>query len=91
MNTGTPDHWHTDQVYLFVANDDPTLSLADGESTDMQWLTRQRVEELPAKDIFPNIRTTHLLAFDHFLEAWEPVPATSFRTDKIMKNSRIVS
>ncbi len=80
-----PGHWHTDQVYLFTVDTDPLHELGEGESIDVRWLSRDDVAALVDGEIFPNVRTTHLAAFDQFLDAWEPLPATSYRTDKIVK------
>lgn len=80
-----PGHWHTDQVYLFTVVDDPAHELGEGESNDTRWLTRAEVAALTDEEIFPNVRTTHLAVFDQFLNVWEPVPAVSYRTDKIAR------
>ncbi|MFZ1801757.1 MAG: NUDIX domain-containing protein [Candidatus Saccharimonas aalborgensis] len=85
MNANTPDHWHTDTVYLFTTHSGPTLPLAADESQDIRWLSRSEIEQLPDSQIFSNIRTTHLKAFDEFLTAWEPVPAGHFSTEKIAR------
>lgn len=78
------EHWHSDISYLFVARDEPQYELAEGESTDLRWLTRDEVAELDIeKGVFEITQINYLLAFDSLLSSWHPIPAINFRTDKV--------
>ena len=49
MNTHdiTPEHYHSDICYELTVTDEPRHPLAEGESTDVRWLTRGEVAALP--------------------------------------------
>jgi 8-oxo-dGTP diphosphatase len=87
MNTHdiTADHYHSDTSYAFVAHSAPTLTLADGESADLRWLTQQEIISLPDTDVRNNTRQTALAVLAIFLSEWEAVPATDFRIDTISR------
>ena len=85
MNAATHDHWHTDQVYLFTTMVDPSGKPAEGEVQEVRWLTRDEVASTPASEMFENIRQTHLIAFDEFLDTWEPIAASEFGVEKIYR------
>ena len=84
MNTHdiTPEHYHSDICYALTVTDEPRHPLAEGESTDVRWLTRDEVAVLPSDQIWRNVRGTYLAIFDHFLAAWEPVAAEEFSVGK---------
>ncbi len=84
MNTHaiTPEHFHSDTGYLLEAHGEPRHELADGESSDIRWLTRDELAELGEDDIWHNIRVAGLAIFDRFLEDWQPVAATEFTIGK---------
>lgn len=85
MNTHdiTADHFHSDTCYALTVDDEPRHGLADGESTDVRWLTRDEMVALAPHQIWPNVQQTYLALFDQFLTAWQPVPATDFILGKI--------
>lgn len=85
MNTHdiTSEHYHSDTAYLFVAQGDPTAMPDDGESADLRWLNRAQVAQLSRDEIWNNTQSTCLAVFDNFLDEWEPVLVTDFRTDTI--------
>lgn len=74
----TPEHFHTDTSYLFLAQTVPRGKRADGESDDIRWLTRDGVMRLTDNDIWSNTRQICLAVFDMFLDDWEAVQATDF-------------
>ncbi len=84
MNTHaiTPEHFHSDTGYLLEAHGEPRHELADGESSDIRWLTRDELAALGEDEIWHNIRVAGLAIFDRFLEDWQPVAATEFTIGK---------
>jgi 8-oxo-dGTP diphosphatase len=76
------EHYHSDTGYLFLASGDPSKQLADGESNDLRWLTRQEIDELAKEDVWQSTRLTCLGIFDSFINEWQSIPAAEFRTDK---------
>lgn len=81
MNTHPiPDnHFHTDIEYGFVANSQPTLELAEGESTDIRWLTKSELNALDTTSLHANTREVYTFILERALEEWEQVSATTFR------------
>ena len=78
----TPVHAHSDMGYIFVAQTHPRGQVADGESSDIRWLTRDGVERLRDDEVFDNTRQLCLEIFDKFLTDWSPVAADTFSTDQ---------
>lgn len=76
----TPEHFHTDMSYLFVAETHPRGERAKGESGDIRWLTRDGIERLSDDEIYDNTKQMCFAIFDSFLDAWQPVRATKFMT-----------
>ncbi len=76
----TPEHFHTDMSYLFVAETHPRGERAEGESRDIRWLTRDGIERLSDDEIYDNTKQMCFAIFDSFLDAWQPVRATKFMT-----------
>lgn len=75
------DHFHTDLQYGFVANGEPLERIEDGESTDLQWLTRHELDALPATEIFANVREVYRFLLDEALGNWDRVNASEFLVD----------
>lgn len=80
-------HYHTDLDYLFIAEAEPPRSPAEGESTDLRWLSRADIVALNDAQIFTNVKDFCLYIFDELLasDTWEAVPANSYDTGKITK------
>lgn len=74
----SPEHRHTDQAYLFIAETMPHGERAEGESDDIRWLTREGVERLRNDEIYDNTRQICLAVFDSFLTDWQPVSTADF-------------
>lgn len=72
------DHFHTDIAYLMLAHAAPRHKPADGESSDLRWLSKQEIMDVPAEEIYANTRTICDFIFNQLVDAWEPVPAKSF-------------
>ncbi len=73
-------HSHVDLDYALVAEDLPKRPPAEGESTDLRWLTADEVRALPPEATWINVKEMILYIFDEILpsEAWERVPATAY-------------
>lgn len=74
----TDEHYHTDLTYALIASGDPTITIADDESHDARWLSRQEIAQLAADNIYNNSRETYLFILDTLLELWEPVDTNVF-------------
>lgn len=78
-----PDHHHIDLAYGFVTGEDPAITVAKGESTDVRWLTADELAQLSGKEIFANTREIYEFILTEVLsnsEQWESLPATDFAT-----------
>lgn len=84
-HTAAPHHYHADIAYLFVTTQAPAQAPAEGESTDLRWLSRAELAVLPTEQMFVDARQTALLIFDQFLDAWEPLPAAEFSLQKAVE------
>lgn len=81
FNTHTvPDskHFHSDIAYGFVAHTDPAHHVAPGEATDLRWLTRSELMQLPESNIYENTRQIYLFIIDSLLAKWEHVDTSDF-------------
>ena len=80
MNTHaiTPDHFHSDIDYAFVANALPDVSVAEGESTDLRWLTKEELGHIDSSLIFDNTKDVYNFILDSALTNWYAVPAVEF-------------
>ena len=78
----TPEHFHTDLDYLFIARSKPSAPPAEGESTDFRWMSAADVAALDETQTYPNIQDFCAYVFEKLLpsDAWEAVPATSYDT-----------
>lgn len=87
MNTHaiTPEHFHSDTGYLLEAHGEPHHELADNESSDVRWLTRDEIAAIGKDETWPNVRVVSLAIFDQFMDDWQPVAATEFTTTKVMQ------
>lgn len=85
MNTHlvSDEHYHSDTGYLFLAHSDPTRSLAEGESTDLRWLTTREISELTDDIAWQRVKRICLEILDTFMHEWEPVSTTEFLNSKI--------
>jgi len=86
MNTHavSTDHFHTDIQYGFVTSESPRLTIDEGESADLRWVTRDALKNLGPKDIFDNAREVYEFLFDEALTGWERVETADFS----IKNSK---
>lgn len=71
-------HFHSDIAYGFVADSAPSSSVAEGESTDLRWFTRDELLQLTTDEIYENTRQIYLFMIDHALTEWDHIPATDF-------------
>lgn len=74
-------HYHTDIEYGFITSEEPSQPVADGESPDLQWLTRDELNALGSDFIFDNTREIYKFLFDEALTEWEPVDVSNFLLD----------
>lgn len=76
----TPGHYHTDLGYIFVAETHPRGRVADGESEDIRWFTRDGIERLSEQEIYHDTKQMCLEIFDKFFVEWQLVAAAEFST-----------
>lgn len=75
---GKDSHYHTDSAYIFSAAAAPSRPPAEGESTDLRWLSEAEIAELPDDIIMPDTRELARAALTAFYVAWQPVDTTEF-------------
>ena len=66
------EHFHSDLAYAFVVNGAPTKPLADNESDDIRWLTKDQVDNLGSNEIRENTKELLDFVMTNF-EHWELV------------------
>lgn len=82
---GGAPHFHSDSSYLLLAHGSPSGAIAEGESSDLRWLSVSQIRELSPDLIDPEIKEVCILALQKYLTAWRPVPAANYRTDEIWR------
>ena len=75
-----PGHYHTDMGFVFTAETQPRGQVAEGESEEIRWLTRDGIVGLSDKDIWHDSRQLCLAIFDQFIDEWQPVSTKLFAT-----------
>lgn len=71
-------HWHSDIAFAIEVLGEPQGALADGESTDIRWLTYQELRDTPADLLFGGTRPVYEFFFEHVLPTWERVSPSVF-------------
>jgi 8-oxo-dGTP pyrophosphatase MutT (NUDIX family) len=63
MNTHSipNNHFHTDIEYAFVTTSDPELSIGEGESVDIRWLTQLELDSLDSSLVFDSTKEVYNL------------------------------
>lgn len=74
------EHYHTDLSYVFIADDAPVKLPAEGESTDLRWLSAEDIKNLSGDATWQNVREMCEFIFNTLLPSheWEHVPVTDF-------------
>jgi ADP-ribose pyrophosphatase YjhB (NUDIX family) len=72
------EHFHSDTAYAFVAETNPTHSVAAGESDDLRWLSQVELARQNSNDLFENNRQIYNHIFDVCLKDWERVNPGEF-------------
>lgn len=71
-------HFHTDIQYGFVTEVDPELSIQDGESIDLRWLTLEELIALPKEMVFENTKEIYTFLVNEVLPSWEALDTKTF-------------
>lgn len=66
-------HFHSDIQYGFVTEANPELTIQEGESTDLRWLTLQEIQALPQEAIFENTKEVYTFLINEVLPRWDAV------------------
>lgn len=74
----TTDHFHSDVVYAFVANSEPSGKVHKNESTDIRWLTQTKLNALDEPEIYRNTQEIYNFIFDVCLKDWEQVSTLDY-------------
>ena len=61
-----------------MANALPDVSVAEGESTDLRWLTKEELGHIDSSLIFDNTKDVYNFILDSALTNWDAVPAVEF-------------
>ena len=72
-------HYHSDTAYGFIAQQAPSGSIADGESTDVRWLTVEEMKILDASSIFQLTVEVYDFIFNTLLDTWDRVDPNEFQ------------
>jgi 8-oxo-dGTP pyrophosphatase MutT (NUDIX family) len=75
---GTGNHFHTDHMYAFITDQEPSLPLAANESDEIKLFTREELQNLETKEVFENVKDIGLFIFDEILPNWEVVDTNTF-------------
>lgn len=75
---GNSEHRHTDTAYAFLAQGAPRGLPADGESSDLRWLSANELEELGENEIFEDVREIGQFVLLTCLRDWEKVPVDEY-------------
>jgi 8-oxo-dGTP diphosphatase len=80
MNTHaiTPDHFHTDLEYGFVATGDARHVIREGESFDLRWMTLKELREAPPGLVYANVEEVFSFMIEHGLSHWSQVNTADF-------------
>ncbi len=64
-------HNHTDTMYGFITDQEPSKTIAEGESTDIKLFSKAELKDFQANDIQPDIAATALFVLDVALSKWD--------------------
>lgn len=67
------EHLHTDLQYALVVDSEPRHSVAEGESTDLRWLSKSEINNLQQETILDVNKEICNFIFDEALTQWEVV------------------
>ena len=67
-----PGHFHTDTAYVFTTEEYPASAPAEGEATNIVWLTEEEVTALGTDRMYTNVKEIVSYAFSK-LERWNAV------------------
>lgn len=70
---GDSRHRHTDTVYAFTTTQYPANKPAEGESTDLRWVTLDQLDRLNSAEIFEDVREIGRFVLTVCLDSWERV------------------
>jgi 8-oxo-dGTP diphosphatase len=74
---GMDNHSHIDIGFLFVTNELPSHLPADGESTNLLWLTHEQIQAR-STEMPPDIAQIYDFCFTSALEAWDSVSVSDY-------------
>ncbi len=66
-------HYHTSIDYAFVTDQEPAHQIAENESDQIKFVTREELEAMGAKEIFAGNQDIYRYIFDEGLPSWEQV------------------
>lgn len=74
------DHNHIDILYAFVTNEEPAQAPGNGESTDLRWLTKREIQNLPEDIIYKDTIETCEYILESIISEWEAVPLSDYQS-----------
>jgi len=72
------EHFHSDTVYGFVVQGEPSEEAEEGESIDIRWLTNEEIQALGDDEIFENTKQVYNFFLTKALQNWTSVKAETF-------------
>lgn len=72
------NHFHSDTSYLFVAHGEPKMSVGEGESTDLRWVTERQLDAINDPEIIKFTKEVYQYVFQVCLERWDRVEPGDF-------------
>jgi 8-oxo-dGTP diphosphatase len=75
---GDTNHFHTDIVFAFVTNQQPTLAVAEDESQVRKAFTLDEIEQNEGNFLLPNVRKISMFVLNVLLQEWEQVDPKKF-------------
>jgi|TARA_B100001250_G_scaffold225537_1_gene193442 8-oxo-dGTP diphosphatase len=77
------DHYHSDYGYAFIADSEPVGNPAEGESTDLRWLTIAELKQA-AEDgyAFEDVVAIYKFIVEQLLSNYYQIDATQFSLEK---------
>lgn len=71
------DHYHSDALYTFLTDEEPSYRVSPDESQDIKFYTKQEVEALDEYVLYPDARQFVMFMFDR-LDSWDRMLIADF-------------
>jgi len=72
-------HYHTDIAYAFVTSELPGGAVADGESSELIWVSAAQLRVMSDQEVVENVREIGLYILETCIKSWQPVSVSEFQ------------